>query len=156
MVSTARDRLLDIDAIESLKERLISRASLVTPNMAEAEVLAGITVSNPKEMISAGKAILDLGASAVLVTGGHLDGSLLTDVLISSNGIDCFENLRLETRHTHGTGCTLASAISCGLAQGLELENAISRAREYVISAIRSAPGFGSGHGPLNHSHTIK
>ena len=156
MVSTARDRLLDIDAIESLKERLISRASLVTPNMAEAEVLAGITVSNPKEMISAGKAILDLGASAVLVTGGHLDGSLLTDVLVSSNGVDCFENLRLETRHTHGTGCTLASAISCGLAQGLELENAISLAREYVISAIRYAPGFGSGHGPLNHSHTFK
>jgi hydroxymethylpyrimidine/phosphomethylpyrimidine kinase len=152
MVSTARDRLLDEDAVDSMKRRLISRAQLVTPNMAEAEVLAGITVSNPEEMISAGKTILDLGASAVLVTGGHLEGNMLTDVLVSSDGVKRYEGPRFETRHTHGTGCTLASAISCGIAQGLALEDAVHQARNYVAMAIRLAPGYGSGHGPLNHS----
>ncbi len=156
MVSTARDRLLNEDAVQSLKDRLISRAWIVTPNIAEAEVLSGITVSNPNEMILAGKEILGLGANAVLVTGGHLKGSVLTDVLVSSNGVDCYESPRFETRHTHGTGCTLASAIACGLAQGLSLEESISRARNYVALAIRTAPGLGSGNGPLNHSHNIR
>ncbi len=155
MVSTARDRLLNKDAIQSLKDRLISRARLVTPNMAEAAVLSGISVSNPNEMIEAGKAILDLGAKAVLVTGGHLTGSVLTDILVSSNGVNYYEGPRFETRNTHGTGCTLASAIACGLAQGIEIEEAISRAHNFVALAISSAPGFGSGHGPLNHSHTV-
>jgi len=156
MVSTARDRLLDEDAVLSLKKRLIARARIVTPNMAEAEVLAGRTVSTPDEMIIAGKSILDLGSDAVLVTGGHLEGNTLIDVLVSIDGVECFESQRFETLHTHGTGCTLASAIACGLAQGLELVEAILRARNYVAKAISSAPGYGGGHGPLNHAHTLE
>jgi hydroxymethylpyrimidine/phosphomethylpyrimidine kinase len=156
MVSTARDRLLDKDAVQSLKRRLIVHARIVIPNMAEAGVLAGITVSTPDEMVAAGKIILDLGPSAVLITGGHLEGDILTDVLVNSDGVEYYESLRLKTRHTHGTGCTLASAIACSLAQGLELGEAIVRARNYVLMAIRSAPGYGGGHGPLNHSHTFK
>ena len=156
MVSTAQDRLLDEDAVQSMKRRLIAHARIVTPNMAEAEVLAGINVSTPDEMVAAGKIILDLGPSAVLITGGHFEGRILTDVLISSDGFEYYESLRFKTRHTHGTGCTLASAIACGLAQGLELGEAVVRARNYVSMAIRSAPGYGGGHGPLNHSHPLE
>ena len=156
MVSTAMDRLLDEDAVLSMKQRLISHARIVTPNMAEAEVLAGINVSTLEDMVDAGKIILDLGPGAVLVTGGHLKGEVLTDVLVSSAGVEFYESPRSKTRHTHGTGCTLASAIACSLAQGLELRESVSRAHEYVAMAIRLAPGYGSGHGPINHSHPLE
>ena len=156
MVSTAGDRLLDEDAVQSLKTRLIARARVVTPNMAEAEVLTGQSVTTPEDMAAAGKAILGLGSGAVLVTGGHLGGDTLSDVLVHADGVERFEGPRLETPHTHGTGCTLASAIACGLAQGAELSDAVARARDYVAEAIRTAPGYGGGHGPLNHAHTVK
>ncbi|MBC8337158.1 MAG: bifunctional hydroxymethylpyrimidine kinase/phosphomethylpyrimidine kinase [Rhodospirillales bacterium] len=156
MVSTGRDRLLDEDAASSLATRLVARATLVTPNMAEAEVLTGRSVTTPDEMADAGKALLDMGAGAALVTGGHLDGDTLSDVLVRPDGVDRYDGPRLDTRHTHGTGCTLASAIATGLAQGLDLSDAVVRARGYVVEAIRSAPGFGGGHGPLNHAHTVR
>jgi hydroxymethylpyrimidine/phosphomethylpyrimidine kinase len=156
MVSTARDRLLDEDAAQSLKTRLISRARVVTPNMAEAEVLTGLAVTTPDEMATAGAALLDLGAGAALVTGGHLEGDSVCDVLVSATGVERFEGPRLDTPHTHGTGCTLASAIACGLAQNAGLSDAVARARDYVFEAIRTAPGFGGGHGPVNHAHTVK
>ncbi len=156
MVSTAQDRLLDEDAVSVLKERLVSRAALITPNMTEAGMLTGQSVTAPDEMAAAGTALLDMGAGAVLVTGGHLEGDTVTDVLVCSDGVERYEGPRLDTPHTHGTGCTLASAIACGLAQGAALSDAVARARAYVREAIRSAPGYGGGHGPLNHAHTVK
>lgn len=156
MVSTARDRLLDDDAVESLKARLIAKAALVTPNMAEAEVLSGLPVKEAADMEAAARVILELGPGAVMVTGGHLEGDAIVDVLVSDDGVEFFESPRIVTSDTHGTGCTLASAIAIGLAQGLTLKESVIRAREYVIKAIRTAPGYGSGHGPLNHAHTVK
>src|SRR5581483_11452615 len=97
-----------------------------------------------------------LGCKAVLLKGGHLRGDVLTDVLATAKGFRTWESRRIDTRHTHGTGCTLASAIAAGLAQGLAIENAVDRAREYVMMAIRGAPGFGRGHGPLDHSHPLR
>ena len=156
MVSTNRDRLLDEDAVEAMKARLVSKAALVTPNMAEAGILTGTGVDSPESMEAAGRAILETGAKAVLVTGGHLEGGTLTDVLVTADGGERFESPRIDTPHTHGTGCTLASAIACGLAQGLGLGDSIVRARAYVLEAILTAPGYGAGHGPLNHAHTVK
>jgi len=156
MVSTGRDRLLDEDAVQSMKTRLVARARVATPNMAEAEVLTGLTVTTPDDMAAAGKAILELGAAAVLVTGGHLEGDTLTDVLVRADGVEHFQSPRIDSTNTHGTGCTLASAIATGLAQGRELTDAVVRARAFVAEAIRSAPGYGAGHGPLNHAHTVK
>ena len=156
MVSTGRDRLLDEDAVQCLKTRLIARAALVTPNMAEAGILAGHAVTTAEEMAAAGKAILGSGAGAVLVTGGHLEGDAIVDVLVRPDGVERFEGRRIVSSNTHGTGCTLASAIATGLAQGRDLTDAVVRARAYVAEAIRSAPGYGAGHGPLNHAHTVK
>ena len=106
-------------------------------------------------MEAAANAILKMGPTSVLLKGGHLSGNRLVDVLVTPLGAERFENTRIETRHTHGTGCTLASAIATGLAQGLVLDEAVGRARDYVLEAIRQAPGFGAGHGPLHHGHTV-
>ncbi len=156
MVSTNRDRLLDEDAAQALTRRLISKAALVTPNMAEAGMLTGLAVENADGMEAAGRALVEGGAGAVLITGGHLEGDSVIDVLVTNDGSERFESPRIESTNTHGTGCTLASAIAIGLAQGLGLGDSIIRARGYVLEAIRTAPGFGSGHGPLNHAHTMK
>ena len=155
MVSTARDRLLDEDAVSALKDRLVSRAALTTPNTTEAGMLTGLSVDNADTMAAAGRAILETGAGAALITGGHLEGEIVCDVLVTNDGSEYFESPRIESTNTHGTGCTLASAIATGLAQGMGLRDAIIRARAYVHEAIRTAPGFGSGHGPLNHAHTL-
>jgi hydroxymethylpyrimidine/phosphomethylpyrimidine kinase len=106
-------------------------------------------------MEEAARALLDLGSAAVLLKGGHLEGDTVVDVLVTSDGVQRFEEPRIDTRHTHGTGCTLASAIAAGLAQGLALIPAVVRGRAYVRKAIATAPGFGGGHGPLNHAHTV-
>ena len=100
-------------------------------------------------------AILAMGPASVLLKGGHLKGNQLVDVLVTPLGAQRFESNRIETRHTHGTGCTLASAIATGLSQGMMIEEAVGRARNYVLEAIRQAPGFGEGHGPLHHGHTV-
>ena len=111
-------------------------------------------------MEAAGRALLGMGAGAALVTGGpgvsQGDGDTVTDVLVTAEGAERFESPRIDTPHTHGSGCTLASAIACGLVQGLDLRDSVVRARAYVIEAIRTAPGYGRGHGPLNHAHTLK
>ncbi len=155
LISKSGDKLLRKDAIKVLKSHLIVKASLVTPNIPEAEVLSGIRVRNQTEVIEAAKRIRALGASAVLVKGGHMEGSVVTDVLCSDQGLELFENERINSVHTHGTGCSLASAIATGLAQGMNLSSAIRRANKYVFEAINLAPGFGRGHGPLNHCVTI-
>jgi hydroxymethylpyrimidine/phosphomethylpyrimidine kinase len=155
MVAKGGDRLLAEDATEALKARLIAKAAVVTPNLPEAAVLTGCKVAVLADMEAAGHALVKMGAKAALLKGGHLAGDTVTDILVTAKGIKRFESKRIKTRHTHGTGCTLASAIACSLAQGMSVEAAVARAHDYVHEAIRTAPGYGSGHGPLNHAHTI-
>lgn len=147
--------LLTEDAHTTLITRLLPLARIVTPNLPEAAHLAGMAVETVDDMEKAGPAILKRGAKAVLLKGGHLAGSKLVDLLFDGDDIVRFTGERIDTRHTHGTGCTLASAIAAGLAQGMTLAAAVTRARDYVAEAIRTAPGYGQGHGPLNHAHTL-
>lgn len=154
MVAKGGARLLAADAVETLKRRLLPLAAILTPNLPEAEVLAGMEIASEAEMRHAAEALLTLGVPAVLLKGGHLPGPIVVDLLATPEGVTRFEDPRVETRHTHGTGCTLASAIATGLAQGMALEAAVARARRYVRAALRAAPGFGRGHGPLGHAVT--
>lgn len=156
MVAKGGARLLDADAVAVLKTRLVPLASVLTPNLPEAEVLTGMKIPNVAAMKAAAAALRAMGADAVLLKGGHLPGDTVTDVLVTGDGVETFSDSRIDSRHTHGTGCTLASAIACGLAQGLTLTVAVTRARAYVRRAIETAPGLGAGHGPLNHGHTVK
>lgn len=147
--------LLQPEAIDTLRRELIPQAALVTPNVPEAEHLAGFAISSVDDMKKAAEAILALGCKAVLVKGGHMEGDVLSDVLMSADGLHVFTQSRLATHNTHGTGCTLASAIATGLGQKLSLKDSVERARAYVRKAIESAPSLGKGHGPLNHLHTV-
>jgi hydroxymethylpyrimidine/phosphomethylpyrimidine kinase len=151
MVAKGGESLAGAGTIAVLKARLIQLATLVTPNIPEAQVLSGLTVSPGKAMAAAADAIRAMGAKAVLVKGGHAEGENVADVLVDGEAITVFASPRLDTRHTHGTGCTLSTAIACGIGQGMSLADAVGRAHDYVHEAIRTAPGFGSGRGPLNH-----
>jgi len=155
MVATSGARLLDPSAVETLKRRLLPLATLLTPNLPEAEVLSGMAIPDAEAMTRAAELMLTLGVPAVLLKGGHLPGPVLRDVLATEDGVEVFESPRIDTRHTHGTGCTLASAIAAGIAQGMPLRDAVARARAYVAAAIRAAPGLGRGHGPLDHAVTL-
>ncbi len=155
MVAKGGQSLLAPDAVDMMKRRLAPLAALLTPNLPEAEVLAGMAIRDIAAMRQAATALLTLGASAVLLKGGHMPGATVVDLLATEQGIEEFASSRIETRHTHGTGCTLASAIAAGIAQGKTLAEAVDRARRYVHRAIATAPGFGAGHGPLNHAVTV-
>ena len=156
MVAKGGARLIDPVALDGLKQLLIARAEILTPNLPEAEILCGTSIGNPAGMRAAGEILLSLGCRAVLVKGGHLSGQTVSDVLVTKTGARVWESPLLSTRHTHGTGCTFASGIAAGLAQGLNIEEAVDRARAYVQQAIASAPGLGRGHGPLDHSHPLR
>ncbi len=155
MVATTGAPLLASGALETLKRRLLPMASVITPNLPEAEALAGMTIRDVAAMRHAAAAMLTLGVPAVLLKGGHLPGNQVIDLLATVDGIEEFAAPRIISRHTHGTGCTLASGIAAGLAQGLRLRDAVVRALAFVRAAIVAAPGFGSGHGPLNHTITV-
>ena len=152
MVATSGAVLLEDGAIAALKTLLLPRATLITPNLPEAAKLTGLPVGTRDERIAAGYALLALGAKAALIKGGHGGGDVLTDYLITPGSVVEITLPRLNSKNTHGTGCTMASAIATGLAQGLTLEAATRRARAYLQAAIAAAPGFGAGHGPLNHN----
>ena len=151
MISTSRDALLDDDAIGVLRKMLLPLAACVTPNLDEAERLTGLEVRDPEAMIVAGRALLDLGARAALVKGGHLASDILVDVLVTPGKVRRYTRSRIATRATHGTGCTLSAAITAGMANGKGLEDATSAASEYVLAAMKAAPGLGGGAGPLWH-----
>ena len=155
MVAKGGAPLIQTDAIETLKRRLAPRAAVLTPNLPEAELLSGRRIGDLAAMREAARALLGLGCRAVLLKGGHLPGDMVHDLLVTEAGIREWQSKRLDSRHTHGTGCTLASAIAAGLAQGMAVEAAIERGRDYVQRAIASAPGFGRGHGPLDHAHPL-
>jgi hydroxymethylpyrimidine/phosphomethylpyrimidine kinase len=155
MIAKGGHPLLEDDAVAVLRTRLVPLASVLTPNRPEAEALAGGGDASADERAAR---LLALGPAAVLLKGGHDPGAVVRDVLWERGGTApmVFEDTRIDTRHTHGTGCALASAIATGIAQGLAVGPAVARARAYVREAIRSAPGFGGGHGPLNHGHTAR
>ena len=152
MVATSGAALADSAVVETLKAEFFPRAALITPNLPEAERLCGFPLVTLDDVARAGESLLSLGPQAVLIKGGHGADDTLTDMLFTlDEGPRAFTAARIETRHTHGTGCTLSTAIACGLGQGMALAEAVARAHAFVQQAIRTAPGFGAGHGPLNH-----
>lgn len=156
MIAKGGAPLLEDDAINAVREQVLPRARLMTPNAPEAGVLIGGKVETTEQALSAARSLLAMGPDAVLVKGGHIEatGDTVIDVFMDQAGAEeVFESPRIQTTSTHGTGCTTASAIAAGVAQGLSARDSIVRARAYVAEAIRSAPGFGRGHGPLNHAH---
>jgi len=151
MVATSGDRLLRPDAEQSIARRLVPLAALVTPNLDEARILAGHDVDTPDAMERAGRALVKMGARAALVKGGHLEAAEVVDVLVTRERVRRFPHPKLQSRSTHGTGCTLSAAVAAGLALGRPLEEAVGDALDFVHRAIAAAPGLGRGHGPLNH-----
>ena len=155
MIAKGGQELLESSALHALKSYMVVRADLLTPNIPEAELLTGLEISDVDTMRRAAHAILEMGSKAVLLKGGHLKDETLTDILVTKDVEKTFSGPRLLTKHTHGTGCSMASAVATGIAQGNTLEMAVQRARDYVFTAIKTAPQFGKGHGPLNHAHTV-
>ncbi len=151
MVAKGGHALLADSAIDAVRRDILPQAALLTPNAPEAAVLTGLLIETTDDLRRAGVRLLELGARAVLMKGGHIAGEQLVDILMTPHGETRFEGARIPTRSTHGTGCTLSSAIATGLANGLELVTAITAARAYLMGAILNAPGYGAGHGPLDH-----
>jgi hydroxymethylpyrimidine/phosphomethylpyrimidine kinase len=152
MVATSGAVLAESGVIEAMKADLFPKATLITPNLPEAERLCGFELRTPQDIHHAGEVLLSLGPQAVLLKGGHGASDILTDWLFTFDARPrAYAAPRIETRHTHGTGCTLSTAIACGLGQGMPLPDAVQRAHDYVQRAIRAAPGFGAGNGPVNH-----
>jgi hydroxymethylpyrimidine/phosphomethylpyrimidine kinase len=154
MVAKSGDPLLRRDAVETLVRELLPKALVVTPNTEEASVLAGSTVDSPETMRDAARKIKDFGPGYVLIKGGHLKGQPM-DLLFDGIRFREFTNVRYDTPHTHGTGCTFASAIAAGLARGLLMEEAVARAKAYITGAIRQGLAIGKGHGPVHHFHEL-
>lgn len=151
MVAKGGAALLDDGAVAAMKKKLIPLGTLITPNLPEAKALTGILPISDHTVRNAAMVFQMLGCPDVLFKGGHAEGDRVTDSLWHDGAMTKFTAPRQATRHTHGTGCTLATAIACGLAQGRSLPDAVSRAHGYVQAAIATAPGLGAGHGPLNH-----
>jgi hydroxymethylpyrimidine/phosphomethylpyrimidine kinase len=151
MVAKGGHPLLADDAAAALIERLVRGAAVLTPNLPEAEVLTGLKIVTESDMKAAIPALRALGAKAVLLKGGHLAGDRVVDLLITAHEVVRFDDARIDTTSTHGTGCTLASAIATGMSHGLGIEQAVRRARVFVRHAMEMAIPLGQGHGPLNH-----
>jgi hydroxymethylpyrimidine/phosphomethylpyrimidine kinase len=155
MVAKGGAALLEDAAALALIERLLPMATVVTPNTPELAMLADTEIADDADALLAAQELLLQGPQAVLAKGGHLPGDMLTDWLVTRGGHVALQSTRIDTRHSHGTGCTLAAALACGLGQGLALEAAVERARAFVRLALLSAPGLGQGHGPLGHADVI-
>lgn len=153
MVAATGAQLLRDDAVEGVIKQLVPRASVVTPNVPEAETLTGIEIDSVEDMELAGGELVMMGAGAAVVKGGHFDDGTgrINDVLVNRDGIRTFTSLRIDTTSNHGTGCTFASALAAHLAHGLELATAVERSQRYVWNAMATAAPIGGGHGPLNH-----
>jgi hydroxymethylpyrimidine/phosphomethylpyrimidine kinase len=151
MIAKSGDRLLAEDAVDALRRKLLPLAHVVTPNIPEAEVLAGRSIRTREDRLAAARAIIDLGAQSVVIKGGHSQDEPIVDLLVDHQDVHEFRAARIVTTSTHGTGCTFSAAITAGLAMGLDLPHAVAEARDYLSRALASAPGLGHGHGPLNH-----
>lgn len=153
MVASSGAKLIDDSALETMRTVLLPHATVVTPNMPEAALLVGRPVETFEDMTDAAKALINMGASAAVVKGGHMTGDMLSDYVLTDTGESMTVTRgKIDTRSTHGTGCSLASGIATGLAQGKRLDKAFESAHEFVRQAIRLAPGLGAGHGPLGHA----
>jgi hydroxymethylpyrimidine/phosphomethylpyrimidine kinase len=148
--------LLQEDAVDALRTRILPLATLVTPNLHEAAGLAGMPVRTEEDMERAGRAILELGTGAVLVKGGHLEGDQATDLLVTAEGAQSIAAERIDTPHTHGTGCVLSAAIAAHLARGADLPEAVLKGKSFVTAAIRAALEIGQGIGPVNPAWGLK
>ena len=156
MIAKGGHPLLEERAVAAVKALMLPLADVLTPNAPEAERLAEVAVDGINGQRRAAERLLRAGAKAVLVKGGHIPGARFIDLLATPEGEHFFEAARIDTTSTHGTGCTLASAIATGLSLGLPLPDAVDKARAYVFEAIARAPGFGKGHGPLNHGWPLQ
>ena len=155
MVAKGGARLLDDDAVGAMRHELLPLATVLTPNVPEAETLTGLAIDDTDSVRRVIDALLRMGVPCVLMKGGHLPGPVVRDWLATADGTEMLERPRVATPHTHGTGCTTASAVAAGLAAGLSVSAAVHQAREYVQRAILAAPGYGAGHGPLGHGVTV-
>jgi hydroxymethylpyrimidine/phosphomethylpyrimidine kinase len=153
MVSKTNARLLKADAVDALKSRLLPLASIVTPNIPEAEVLSGLRVADAESMRAAARRIHELGPRRVVIKGGHSDGPYVVDLYFDGENFEELKAERVKTRATHGTGCTFSAAIAAYLAHGLPPLEAVARAKEYLTAALQADPGLGKGIGPVNHFH---
>lgn len=158
MVATSGDRLVPDDAVDAIRTLLVPRATIVTPNAPEAAELSGIAVTGEDSLVRAAEAIVERGASAVLAKGGHLGGPQAVDFLVTTSGVERLESARIDTPNTHGTGCTLSSAIAAGLTQGLDLSAAVAQAKDYLHRALAAgaAQRVGTGSGPVDHLVTLR
>jgi hydroxymethylpyrimidine/phosphomethylpyrimidine kinase len=157
MIAKGGASLLAADAVAVIRDELAPIAAIITPNAPEAEGLTGIEVRDLDGQKRAAEILVGrYGAGAALVKGGHIEGDIIRDVLVTRDGMRVFESARIDTRATHGTGCTLASAVAAHMAQGAAIEAAVERARDYLMQAIRAAPGLGQGHQPLGHNWPLR
>ncbi|MBD1153181.1 bifunctional hydroxymethylpyrimidine kinase/phosphomethylpyrimidine kinase [Pelagibacterales bacterium SAG-MED24] len=156
MVAKGGTKLIDIKAINFLKARLIKKVKLITPNIPEAEILAKTTIKNEEDMVLAAKKLIKFGVKNVLIKGGHLKSKSVVDLLVNKYEIKIFNNKRHQTQNTHGTGCTLSSAITTFLSCGKPLKKSCELAIKYVNLGIKNNPNYGKGHGPINHLNTMK
>ncbi len=155
MVSKSGTKLIDDQSINFLKRKLIKKVSLITPNIPEAEILTNIKIFSKEDMILAGNVLLKLGARNVLIKGGHLSSKILYDIFLNRDEIFIFKNKKVNTKNTHGTGCTLSSAIATYFSCGKTLKKSCEMAIKYVNQAIETRPNYGRGHGPINHLNSI-
>ena len=155
MVAKGGHRLLKEDAVNSLKNFIKNTNPVLTPNIPEAEILTEMKINNLADMKIAGEKIINLGANFVVLKGGHMNTPIISDLLIGQEVFDQIETKKIETNNTHGTGCTMASALAAELAKSLDIKLAFQKAHFYVNQAIRTSPQFGNGHGPINHSFNI-
>jgi hydroxymethylpyrimidine/phosphomethylpyrimidine kinase len=156
MVAKGGAKLIDNKALKLLKNKLIKRVSLITPNIPEAEILTGIKINTKEDMIFAASILIDLGVKNVFIKGGHLDSKVVHDIFVNKKEIMVIKNQRITTNNTHGTGCTLSSAISTFFSCGKALKKSCELATIYVNNSIRSNPNYGRGYGPINHLSSIK
>ena len=155
MVAKGGTKLIDDKAIKMLKDRLIKRVMLITPNIPEAEILTNTFIRSKEDMIFAAHKLIEMGASNVLIKGGHLTSKIVQDIFVSKSDIKIFNNKRYKTKNTHGTGCTLSSAITTFLSCGKPIKKSCELGINYVNSGIRTNPKYGNGHGPINHLNSI-
>ena len=155
MVAKGGAKLIDDEAVELLKNQLIKKVSLISPNIPEAEILTGTKIKSNEDMIFAAHKLLEIGSKSVLIKGGHLDSKIVEDILVTRSDIKIFKSVRFKTKNTHGTGCTLSSAVTTFLSCGKPIKKSCELGIKYVNSAIRTNPKYGKGHGPINHLCTI-
>ena len=156
MVAKGGTKLINYSAIKTLKETLMKNVFLITPNIPEAEVLTNRKIRTIDDMINAGNVLLENGVKNVLIKGGHRKSKYIVDVLVSKKEIKIFKNKKINTKNTHGTGCTLSSAITTFLSCGKPIKKSCELGIKYVNQAIGSNPNYGKGHGPINHLNSIK